>query len=309
MIISPEKDAETLRNAMIIKKEEAIIDIITQRTNQQCLKISTTFTKIYNKDLIIEFQKFFTGKGHIEDISIALITNPIEYDCQNLRTAIKSIICDLETITEIISTRPSFMLKQMNQKYLELFKVKGKDLKKDIESCTTGVIRKILISLLDNNRSQNNSPNLDECQDKAEKLKHEGVKRWAGDDSYFVKIFTTNSPMEIAYISKLYHKMMGFTILQGINNELSGDVKKFLTNFVFAVLSPSEYFATKINKAITGKNEKILTRIIVSRHEIDMEPIKQYYFKLYGKELVSELKNTFSGTGLYYRVINKLVGI
>ena len=304
-MITVEKDAENLRNAMIIKKEEAIFDIISQRTYQQRKKIIEVFNKTYNKDLILELQKFFNGKHNVEEIMISLFTNPIEYDCQTLRNAIKGITSDLETITEIISTRPSFMVKQIVQKYPELFK--GKELIKDIESCTSGAIRKILVSLLENNRSENNSPDIAECQDKAEKIKHEGIKRWEGNNSFFIKIFTSDSPMELAFISRMFHKMMGFTILQGISNEFSGDIKKFLMIFVFAILSPSEYFATKINKAINGKNEKIVTRVLVTRHEIDMEEIKQYYFQLYGKEMIKDLKNNFSGD--YFRLIEKLVGI
>jgi hypothetical protein len=290
---------------MLIKKEEAIIDILSQRTYQQRVKIHTAFNKDYNKELISELQKFFSGKNSFDEFISSLFANPIEFDCQTLRSAIKGITSDLETITEIISTRPYFMLKQIKQKYQELFK--GKEFIKEIESCTSGIIRKILISLIENNRSENSSPNLEECQDKAEKLKHEGVKRWEGNNSFFIKIFTTSSPMELVYISRMFHKMMGYSILQGINNEFSGDNKKFCTNFIFAVLSPCEYFASKMNKAINGKNEKIITRILITRHEVDIEEIKKYYFQLYGKEMINDLKNVFSGD--YYKLIAKLVGI
>ena len=305
-MITPEKDAENLRNAMIINKDQVIIDTISQRTYQQRQKILSIFNKTYNKDLVQELKTFFNNnKNNLDDFIVFLFSSPIDYDCQTLHFEIKGIIHDLDTITEIMSTRPSFMLKQIAKKYPELFK--GKELIKDIESCTSGMVRKILIALLEGNRSENNSPNLEECQEKAEKLKHEGVKRWEGNNSFFIKIFTTNSPMEIAFISRMFHKMVGFNILQGINNEYSGDTKKFLTNFVFAILSPSEYFATKINKAIKDKNHKIVGRIIITRHEIDMEEIKQYYVQLYGKEMINDLKKNFSGN--FYQLISKMVGV
>ena len=304
-MITPEKDAENLRNASIIKKEVAIIDILSQRNYQQRSIILSTFKKTYNKDLVVELQKCLVGKNNCDELITSLFANPIEYDCQTLRNAIKGITSDLETITEILTTRPSFLVKQIVKKYPELFK--GKELAKDLESCTSGMIRKVLISLLESNRSENNSPNLEDCQEKAEKLKHEGVKRWEGNNSFFIKVFTTSSPMEIAYISRLYHKMMGFTILQGINNELSGDVKKFLTTFIFLLVSPSEYFATKLNKAINGKNEKTIIRLIISRHEIDLQQIKQYYSEMYGNELAKDLKNSFTGES--YNFISKLVGV
>ena len=43
---------------------------------------------------------------------------------------------------------------------------------------------------------------------------------------------------------------MGFTILQGIDNEYNWDTKKRLSHYFFAVLSPSEYFATKVKKVV-----------------------------------------------------------
>jgi len=306
MIITDVKDAEILKDSIILGKEEAIIDIITQRTYQQICQISNTFNKIYNKDLILELKKFFYDKGNLEDICIALVTNPIENDCNYLYKALKSIPRDLESIVEILSTRPSLVIKQINEKYIELFK---KDFIKEIESSFSGIIKNILISLLTIKRSENNYPNYDECKIYANKLRSEGINGWTVEDSIFSKIFTQNSLLEISYISQIYNKLVGFTILEEINNKLSDDddSKIFLENFVFAILSPSEYFATKLNKAIIRKNDKIITRILVSRHEIDMEKIKNYYFQIYGKELSKELKDNYSG--LYYKVISKLVGI
>ena len=308
MIITDEKDAEIIRNSIIEGKDEAIIDIITQRTYHQICKISNTFNKIYNKDLISELKKFFFDKGTLEDICISLITNSIDNDCNYLHMAIKSIPKDLETITEILSTRSSLIIKEINEKYKELFKYEEKDLIKGIECSFSDFVKSILISLLTVKRSENNYPNYDECQNYAEKLKLENINEWTKEDSFFAKIFTQNSPMEISYISKIFHKLTGFTILDVINNKLNDDdVKIFLQNFIFAILSPCEYFATKLNKAISGKNDKIITRILVSRHDVDMEEIKHCYFKLYGKELSKELKDIYSG--LYYKVINKLIGI
>jgi len=307
MIITDVKDAEILKDSIILGKDEAIIDIITQRTYQQICQISNTFNKIYNKDLILELKKFFYDKGSLEDICIGLVTNPIENDCYYLYKAIKSIPRDLETIIEILSTRPSLVIKQINEKYIELFK---KDLIKEIESSFSGIIKNILISLLTIKRSENNYPNYDECKIYANKLRVEGINGWTVEDSIFSKIFTQNSLLEISYISQIYNNLVGFTILEEINNKLNDDddgVKIFLENFIFAILSPNEYFATKLNKAIIRKNDKIITRILVSRHEIDMEKINNYYFQIYGKELSKELKDNYSG--FYYKVISKLVGI
>ena len=114
--------------------------------------------------------------------------------------------------------------------------------------------------------------------------------------------------MEIACISRAYHKLTGHTILQAINNEFSGDIKKLLTAVVYAVISPSEFFATKINKAFKGlgTKDKLLIRILVTRNEIDMPYIRKYYKQLFKKDMIDEIKGDTSGD--YRKILLKLAG-
>ena len=87
------------------------------------------------------------------------------------------------------------------------------------------------------------------------------------------------------------------TILQAIDKEFSGDSKKALRNIVYATLPPSEYFATRIHDVVKGLGTKdhLLIRVLVSRSEIDMPQIKQYYKQLFGKDMYEDVKNDISG--------------
>ena len=80
-IITPEKDDESLRNAMLIKNEKVLIEILSTRAYQQRQKKMTTFDKKYNKDIIQELQKYFSGETSFNEFVNGLFTNPIEYDC------------------------------------------------------------------------------------------------------------------------------------------------------------------------------------------------------------------------------------
>ena len=114
--------------------------------------------------------------------------------------------------------------------------------------------------------------------------------------------------MEFVLIAKSYHKLTGHTILQAIDNEFSGDTKKLLKAIVYAVISSSEYFATRVNKAVKGwgTNDNMLIRVLVTRDEIDMPQIKQYYKQLYGKDMLEDIKNDTSGD--YKKLLIELVG-
>lgn len=303
---SPDQDAEGLRNAIKNgeKNEDAIINIIAQRTNKQRIKIMESYKSFYGRDLISDLKKELSG--HFEEVCIALFSNPIDYDCQNLRSAMKGLGTDEDTLIEIIATRPGYMIKQIVMKYPQIYK--GRDLIKDIENETSGIFKKILISFLQGNRSENPNPDIEECEDYARKLNELGEKKWGNDESIFYKIITLKSPMEIACIARAYHKQTGHTILHVINNEFSGEIKKILISIFYAVISPSEYFATRINKAVKGlgTNYKLLIRVMVSRHEIDMPQIKQYYKQLYLKDMIEDIKGDISDD--YRKILVKLAG-
>ena len=232
--------------------------------------------------------------GNFEDAVIALFYDPVEYDCYQLRKAMKGLGTDEDTLIEIIATRPNWMIKAINKKYQEMYK---KNLQKDVESETSGTFKRLLVSLLQGNRSENTHPNQEERTKKAKELYEAGEKNWGTDESMFNKIFCVRSPLEFAAICKAYHKLTGHTILQAIDKEFSGDSKKLLTAIVYAVISPSEFFANRVNKAVKGwgTNDNMLIRVLLTRDEIDMPQIKQYYKQLYGKDMLEDVKNDTSG--------------
>ena len=44
-----------------------------------------------------------------------------------------------------------------------------------------------------------------------------------------------------------------------------------------------------------GNYDNMLIRVLVTRDEIDMPQIKQYYKQLYGKDMLEDVKNDTSG--------------
>jgi hypothetical protein len=232
--------------------------------------------------------------GHLEDAVMALFTDPIEFDADELRAAMKGLGTNEDTLIEIIASRPPHILKLVIEKFKEKYK---RDLEKDVKSETSGTLRKLLIALLQCSRGTNTNPNQVQCAEIAQEIYKAGEKKLGTDESIFNKYFCTLSPHELAAVSREYHKLTGHTILQAIDKEFSGDSKKTLKTIVYATLSPSEYFATRVKDAIKGLGTKdhLLIRVLVSRSETDMPQIKQYYRQLYGKDMVADVKADVSG--------------
>ena len=91
--------------------------------------------------------------------------------------------------------------------------------------------------------------------------------------------------------------MTGHTILDAIDKEFLGDSKKAFRSIVYATLSPAEYFATRVQEAIQGfgTKDELLMRVLITRDEIDLPIIKQYYKQLYGKDMVEAIRSDISG--------------
>lgn len=289
-----EADAQALRKAMkgIGTDEDAITKIIANRTSSQRQQLLKVYKRDLGRDLVEDLKSELTS--HMEEAAVALFDTPLDYDCKELRAAMKGIGTDEDTLIEIITSRPAPQLLEIKKRFKEMY---NKDLEAEVKSETKGTLQKILISLLQCSRSTNTKPDQAKCANIAKEIHQAGEAKMGTDESVFNRYFATLSPYELATVAQEYHKLTGHTILDAIDKEFSGDSKKVFRSIVYATISPSEYFATRVNDAIKGAGTKdgLLIRILVSRDEIDMPQIKQYYKQLYGKDMVEAVKSECSG--------------
>ena len=289
-----EVDAKALRKAMegFGTDDRALIKICANRTNAQRQAIKSAYKSIYGRDIIVDLKDELHGK--FEDAMIALFTEPIEYDCDQLYEAMEGAGTNEDTLIEIIASRAPTQLIAIKRKFKEKYK---KDLEEEVKKETSGTLRNLLLSLLKSNRKVNTCPNTKKMASIAKEIYLAGEGKKGTDESVFAHYFCSLSPHELLVMSQQYHKLTGHNILEAIDKEFYGDSEKALKAIVYATLSPSEYFATRVNDAIKGwgTNDILLIRILITRDEIDMPQIKQYYKKLYGQDMVQAVKDDISG--------------
>ena len=287
-------DAEHLNEVFqgIGEDEKFPIKLVTIRNHKERMKIRETYKAMYGKDLMDDIKD--TYSSDTKKIMLALFTDPLEFDVDCIYKAIKGAGTDEDVLIEILASRPGWYLKRIKKLYKKKYE---RDLEKDVEDDTSFSFKKLLISLLQCKRSTNENPNEEECKKIAEELYKAGEKQLGTDEPVFNKAFALSSPHELIIISREYHKLTGNLLIKAIDDEFSGDIKKLLKTILYAQISPSEYFATIIHDAVSGigTNKKTLTRIIVSREEIDLNIIKKFYEKLYNKEMINDIEKKVSG--------------
>lgn len=277
-MFNPSNDAMIIRQCISKPKNMAgLINIVAHRSNEQRQYISQEYFRQFKKSLFDDLKSELSG--NFEDAVIALFYTPEDYDCYQLRKAMKGLGTNEDTLIEILATRSNERINRIKQRYNEMY---NRNLVADVESDTSGFFREILKKLLEANRPNNPYPDEQECSRNAKELYDAGVQKKGKEQLTYLYILTQKSREELATISKIYYKWYSKTLFQEIESLFSGDARRVLKAIVYALLSPSEYFAYRIHKAIKGlgTNDTILIRVLVSRDEIDINRIKRYYKQL-----------------------------
>ena len=303
-MFNPSNDAMIIRQCISKPKNMAgLINIVAHRSNEQRQYISQEYFRQFKKSLFDDLKSELSG--NFEDAVIALFYTPEDYDCYQLRKAMKGLGTNEDTLIEILATRSNERINRIKQRYNEMY---NRNLVADVESDTSGFFREILKKLLEANRPNNPYPDEQECSRNAKELYDAGVQKKGKEQLTYLYILTQKSREELATISKIYYKWYSKTLFQEIESLFSGDARRVLKAIVYALLSPSEYFAYRIHKAIKGlgTNDTILIRVLVSRDEIDINRIKRYYKQLYQKELYQAVSEDVSGD--YRALLLELIG-
>jgi hypothetical protein len=300
----PLQDAKLIKQSISKPKNfNQLIDIVSHRSNAQRQNIVQAYYNNYNISIFDDLKSELSG--NFKEAVIALFYTPIDYDCYQLYKAMKGLGTNEDTLIEIIATRSNNSINAIKARYPQMY---NKNLVSAVQSDTSGFFRQILMELLKAERPNNPNPDQKQCEDcakmlyDAEKLKKEALQ------STYILMFTQKSKEEFALISKIYYQWYSKTFFDSIESNFSGDVRKVLKAITYALLSPSEYFAYRINKAIKGfgTNDTILIRVLVSRDEIDINRIKRYYKQLYKKELYDAVSDDVSGD--YRNLLLALIG-
>jgi annexin A7/11 len=304
-IFDPLKEAQRIKQSICLPKDmNKLINVVAYHSNSQRQKILNSYKAHYNSNLIDDLKQELSG-NFLKAI-IALFYTPVDYDCYHLNKALKGLSTNTDTLIEILSTRSNKRISEIKIRFPQMFE--GKDLIKVINVETSGFFKKILLKLLEGKRPDNQNPNENKSEECAKKLYEDiNAKKDIMQETY-INIFTQKSKDEFVLITQKYYKLYNITILETIEKSFSGDVRKVFKAITYALLSPSEYFAYKINKALKSftTNDSILIRILVSRNEIDIERIKGYYLQLYHVDLYTEIKGSMSGD--YKNLFLSLIG-
>lgn len=279
------RDAAALQKAIETKgvDENGITEILARRTNAQRQEIKAAYQRDTGKDLPQMLKSAL--RSSYEDVVLALLMTPAQFDAHELRQAMKQGLGTNEkALCEILGTRSNQEIRLIKTAFKEAY---GEELEHDIKGDTTGNFETALLNLCKATRSEDSNIDDGLAKSDAKALFEAGEKKLGTVSSVFIDILTSRSEAQLCKIFKQYEKIGTQGLNSVVEDELHGDIEDCLMTLVKAAWNKPAYFAERLHLAMKGigTNCNTLTRIIVSRSEKDLMKIKQEYKRMYGKTL------------------------
>ncbi|KAM9835719.1 annexin A6 isoform 2-T2 [Syngnathus typhle] len=302
---NPGADAEALYNAMkgIGSDKEAILDLITSRSNAQRQEIIAAYKCTYGKDLIEDLKYELTGK--FERLIVSLMRTPPYHDAKEIKDALKGAGTNEKSLIEILASRNNKQIHDMVQAYKDAY---GTNMEEDIIGDTSGHFKKMLVVLLQGTRDESGVVNADLVEQDAQDLYAAGEEQWGTDEAKFIMILGNRSVTHLRMVFDAYEKIGEKSIEQSIKSELSGDFERLMLAVVQCIRSVPMFFAKRLYKSMKGlgTDDNTLIRIMICRAEIDMLDIRECFRLGYEKSLYNMIKDDTSGD--YKKTLLNLCG-
>ncbi|XP_029019619.1 annexin A1a [Betta splendens] len=281
--------------------ENTIIEVLVKRSNEQRQKIKEVYQQTIKKSLEADLKHALSGD--LEDVVLALLKTPAHYDAQQLKLAMKGLGTDEDALIEILAPKTNREIVAIKKAYKEDYK---KELEEDIKSETSGDFRAALLAICKANRTEGVSEQLVDSD--ARSLYQAGEARKGTDCAVFIEILTIRSAAHLRRVFDTYSKYSKVDVAKAVDLELKGDIEKCLTALVKCAGNRPAFFAEKLHLSMKGSGTRkhILTRIMVSRSEIDLKLIKQEYKKKTGKTLYKDILDDTKGD--YEKILLALCG-
>ena len=260
-----------------------LLDVIMKNNLKNRVDISNYYQYKYGISLFDEIKTKI--KGDFGYCAAQLFLSPLDFCIHHLKLGLENK--DLRAMEQLTSRTPE-ELKLIEDKYN---KTTGKNLKDDIKKAFNGPIGNNLINLWDTKRTINPNPNKSDCENFANTLIQNKPKDWVENENIFKEIFIERSPEELILIARYYLKNSGKNLIDDIESKTNGDIRYLLREILYNNIMPHELFADKIRFAIAGAgtDEETLSRVLVSRCELDMSAIRDMYFTKYNVSLKDDI--------------------
>ena len=287
-----------------------IIEILNTTTNEERQLIRSYYKKTYNQPIQMDINaKLSENYRLLSEVCINMFDTPYEYDARELNKILSVVMgAEEDNIIEIFCTRPKDYLEIVDIAYKNFFEI---SLKEEIQNQFQKQFASFLLAIMETERPLEQTISLDEAKEIAQDIVEKGYKAYATDVNLFKKTFLEKSREDLILISRVFNENEQNNLYDAFEEEkieqkslfdekeeekkLRNKNIKLIKGIMFCVIAPAQFFAKKCIGALSGFSTDIntLIRVLITREEIDMDAIRDYYFKETNSDLTKDIENEY----------------
>ncbi|XP_061671208.1 annexin A2 [Syngnathoides biaculeatus] len=273
----PKRDVIKIHEALEKKDATTLVRILTNRSNAQRQDIANIFKETTQRDLKAGMKKVLSAD--LEALMLELMMPPLQHEAHRLQQAMAGFGTDEETLLEILCTRSSKELRNINSTYKEMYE---KDLEKEAKGETSGDFARLIVALINKEDVAGVVERDVECLAASLNGKKADVDPW-------INILTSRDSNHFNKVLMGLELEFGQMVTPILEKRFSGEIRLGLGVLVECIQNPAMYLA----KRLTTMKAQIVQGIMVSHSEEDLLCIRVAFLKLTGTSLYSTLQKYF----------------
>ncbi|KAF3794213.1 Annexin A5 [Nymphaea thermarum] len=301
---TPSEDCEQLRAAFAGwgTNEKLIISILGHRNAAQLKLIQNAYFELYGESLLKDIKKELTKE--FEHALLLWTLEPAERDAFLADQTMRKWDPKNHVLIELACARSPKELILVREAYHARFK---RSIEEDVAPHVKSGYCKLLVGLVSSYRYQGAEIDNDLAKKESEIL-HDKIKGNAVNHEEVIRILTTRSKAQLGATFSHYKDSFGNPIDEDLKVDSKDEYVCALKAAIQCLAFPEKYFVDVLSKAIDrrGTDEGALTRVVVTRAEVDMKQIKEEYLKVNGVGLDKAIAHDTSGD--YRELLLTLIG-
>ena len=255
---------------------DSLFSFLLSTNNYERQIIAEEYKIKYTRTIFEDLKKFITNKDTNYIITL-MFYNYYELDARTIHKALKEGKRNEKPLIEIFASRPSWFLQIVNDEYKRIY---GLSLKEELAKEKKSDFISFLQCILITPRLRTNFIKSEkQAGDVVQEIILKGLKKYGTDVELFKNLFLNNSRDDLIYICREFKIMdkKKRNLYDAVDDAVPKTTRELIKAIIFAVVMPSQYFAYLLKKSIEGigTDEETLSRVLVERHEIDMEFIRK----------------------------------
>lgn len=304
-------DAVNLNKALLKSDKATITSVLCKRSLDQRMQIASAYKHSFGKTLIDEIKT--KTNGSVKCLYAGLLTSLPEYSCSQLKKAknrkfIENLTLsvftlsndgleeenhDNEILIEMMCVTSNGEIRRFLAIYQQLF---NKRLEQDLRDDKSGNFKRLLSILSALKRDETGVLDLKAAKTDAYEL-NKNLSKSSIDKKAIIDLLAMKSFKQIKLISEQYEKLTNISLDKSIKKNISDTLKEALVAIVRVSRNPSEYYARRINKVLNNRLDgRSISRLIISRSEVDMLDVKEEFKRIFRKTLKSSINATTHGS-------------